>query len=141
MKKKDEEYTMEELSSNLLEEGLGYMKTLKRYLTKPSRFDDELLFNMTVICYEKFLTALITHYNEMPLSHEPSALFEEAQKQDGGLTKEMGETMNQIKSHESICSFENKGYKVPTSKKLKEIISGLIPIEQYISKKVKQPVV
>lgn len=133
-----EEFTWDEQARNLLEEGEGYLKTLEKYLHKPSRFDDELLFNMTVLCFEKLLVALQAHYEEMPQNHVPLALFKDAQTLDGGLTPEMEKTMKRIQSHESICSFENKGYKVPDSNELKEIISGLVVIKDYVSKRINE---
>ncbi|WP_321331981.1 hypothetical protein [uncultured Bacteroides sp.] len=120
----------------LLAEAKGFMKPLKGHLNKPSRFDNNLLFNLSVMSFEKMFLALLAYYEVEALNHTPLALFKEAGDIDNGLTGEMKQTAKLIASHESICSLDDKGYTTPTNEELKLIITGLSDILNFIDERI-----
>ena len=117
----------------LFKDGAGYMKTIERHLVRPSRFDNKLLFNMAVMSYEKLFAALLAYYEQEALHHTPVAMYKEAYDIDKNLPSEMLETAKLIHSFESICSFDSKGYTTPTDEALCHIITGLIPLMDYVA--------
>lgn len=123
----------EEQAISLFTEGKGFMKTLERHLDAPSRFNNDTLFNIAVLSFEKMFVALLAHHEIEALHHTPLALFKEAQSVNSGLTDEMKQTARLIASHESICSLDDKGYTTPTDKELRQIIAGLMEIKEFIS--------
>jgi len=122
----------EELAVSLFTEGKGFMKTLERHLKAPSRFNNDTLFNIAVLSFEKMFVALLAHHEIEALHHTPLALFKEAQSVSG-LTDEMKQTARLIASHESICSLDDKSYTTPTDEELRQIIAGLMEIKEFIS--------
>lgn len=126
-------YSWKNQCMHLYKDGVGYMKTLERHLTKPSRFDNKLLFNMAVMSYEKLFAALLAHYEMEALHHTPVAMYKETQEMDKNLPPEMLETAKLIQSFESICTFDGKGYTTPSDKELFQIIQGLMHIRDYIA--------
>ena len=131
----DENY-WEEHAKKIFAEATGIMKPLERHLTISSRFDNNLLFNLSVMSFEKMFVALLAYYEIEALNHTPLALFKEAHDIDQGLTEEMKQTTRLIASHESICSLDDKGYTTPTDEELRQIITGLLEIYSFIAKRI-----
>lgn len=117
----------------LFKDGIGYLNTLEKHLTKPSRFDNKLLFNLVVMSYEKMFSALLAHFETEALHHTQVAMFKEAAEFDKTLTEEIKETARFIQSFESICSFDSKGYTTPTDEQLRRIIHGLLDIRTHMT--------
>ncbi len=124
-------------ASQFLSEGEGFVKILERSLSRTSRFNNDLLFNLSVLSFEKMFVALLSYYGVEATHHAPLALYREAQGVDSSLTDNMKQTARLIASHESICSLDDKGYSTPTDDELGKIIIGLIEIRDYVSEKVK----
>lgn len=124
-------------TSQFLSEGEGFVKILERSLSRTSRFNNDLLFNLSVLSFEKMFVALLSYYGVEATHHAPLALYREAQGVDSSLTDNMKQTARLIASHESICSLDDKGYSTPTDDELGKIIIGLIEIRDYVSEKVK----
>nr|WP_321480338.1 hypothetical protein [uncultured Bacteroides sp.] len=132
----DSDSYWDEHAKSLLAEAKGFMKPLKGHLTKKSRFDNNLLFNMSVMSFEKMFVALLAYYEIEALNHTPLALFKEAQEIDNGLTDGMKQTAKLIASHESICSLDDKGYTTPNDDELRQIIEGLVKIIDFITERI-----
>ena len=116
----------------LFTDAVGYLQTLEKHLVKPSRFDNMLLFNISIMSYEKMMASVLAHYKTEPTHHTPLAMFREASDFDKNLNEDMKETARFIQSFESICSFDDKGYKTPTNEELLKIITGLIDIKHHV---------
>ncbi|MFA6872583.1 MAG: hypothetical protein WCQ86_01165 [Bacteroidaceae bacterium] len=134
--KKINENYWEDHAKTIFAEATGFMKPLERHLATPSRFDNNLLFNLSVLSFEKMFVALLAYYEIEALNHTPLALFKEAHDIDQGLTEEMKQTTRLIAAHESICSLDDKGYTIPTDEELRQIITGLLEIYSFIAKRI-----
>ena len=55
----------------LFQEGEKYLVTLSKTLERKSRFNNDLLYSITVMCCEKLFVALLSHYDEMADHHMP----------------------------------------------------------------------
>ncbi len=125
-------FTWKKQSDDLYKDGAGYLKTLEKHLNQPSRFDNNLLFNISIMSFEKLFAALLAYYETEAIHHTPVSMYREANTYDKGLTPEMMDTARLIQSFESICSFDSKGYTTPTDEELRTIITGLISIKEYV---------
>ena len=130
-------FTWKKQSEELYKDGSGYLKILERHLVRSSRFDNNLLFNMSIMAFEKLFAALLAHYETEAIHHTPVAMYREANEYDEGLTTEMMDTARLVQSFESICSFDSKGYTTPTDEELRQIIIGLMSIRDYIASVLK----
>ena len=128
---------LSDLALAIYEEGDKYLGTLSRSLEKKSRFGNDLLYSMAVMCCEKLFVALLYHYDEFAEHHMPIALYNDAAKVEAELTPEMKETYRLINKFESICSIDGFGYKTPTDEDLKKMIIGLQDIHALVTKRIK----
>lgn len=126
-----------DLAIAIYEEGDKYLGTLSRSLEKKSRFGNDLLYSMAVMCCEKLFVALLYNYDEFAEHHMPIALYNDAAKVETELTPEMKETCRLINKFESICSIDGFGYKTPSDEDLKKMILGLQDIHVLVTKRIK----
>ncbi|MBP1640482.1 MAG: hypothetical protein H6Q17_2065 [Bacteroidetes bacterium] len=120
----------------LFQEGEKYLVTLSKTLERKSRFNNDLLYSITVMCCEKLFVSLLSHYDEMADHHMPVALYKQAQEVEPGLTPAMQDTCRLINRFESICSIDGFGYKTPTDDELKRMILGLQDIYDLVQKRI-----
>jgi len=69
---------MNEHAECLFVEASGYMKTLERSLVVRSRFNNDLLYGIAAMSFEKLFVSLLARYNKNAMHHTPMALFQEA---------------------------------------------------------------
>jgi hypothetical protein len=130
----DEE--MKKLAIECLEYANGYFATLERGLTHQTRFNNDLRYNMAVICVEKYFVSLLACY-ELPASHHmPLALYKEAKEVEPELTDSMKETCKLVGKFEAICSIDGFGYKTPTDNDIEGMIVGMREIKALVEKRV-----
>ena len=113
-------------------EALGYLKTLERSLSRKSRFNNELLYQIAAITLEKLLVCLLASYEVNATHHTPLALIAEANSIQP-LPVSMTTTAQLIGRFESICSLSGFGYRIPGEAELREMILGLLEIRNYVS--------
>lgn len=118
------------------EEGKKYLKTLSGTLEKKSKFTNDLLYGMSVMCFEKLFVGYTAHMGFMAEHHMPMALYNEAKSLDKDFPEEYRETAKLMSQFESICSMDGFGYKTPTDEELKAMILGLVEIDKYIGPKI-----
>ncbi len=118
------------------DEGKKYLKTLSGTLDKKSKFTNDLLYGMSVMCFEKLFVAYTAHLGFMAEHHMPMALYNEAKSLDKDFPVEYRETAKLMSQFESICSMDGFGYKTPTEEQLTEMIKGLVEIDSYIGPRI-----
>ena len=112
-------------------EASGYLKTLEGSLSKKSKFNNELLYNIVAMCTEKLFMTFLLHDGINATHHTPMALFNEVDK-IYKLPQNFKNTARLISKFESICLMDAFGYKAPTDDELKKMIEGLIEISFYL---------
>jgi len=129
-------YTQEQ-SKKIYAEALGYSKTLERTLERKSKFSNELLYQMSAMCFEKLFVALLAHHEINANHHTPLALLEEV---EALLTvpENIKVTAKRVGSFESICSVSGFGYKMPNDEQLREIIVGLVDCKIFVGGFIKE---
>jgi hypothetical protein len=128
-------YTKEQ-SKKIFVEAEGYIRTLERSLERKSKFNNELLYQMSAMGFEKLFVALLAYHEINANHHTPLALIEEVETLLI-VPKEINATAHLIGSYESICSVSGFGYKMPEDDVLREIIVGLIACKAFVESYIK----
>ena len=114
----------------------GYYKVLTGTLNHRSRFDNDVLYGIVAMSFEKFMIALLSTYHQFATNHVPIFLFREARLVEDRLTDEMRETSKLIGQFESICSLDGFGYHTPSDIEIRTMIIGLSSISEFVNKRV-----
>jgi len=122
---------LKQQADSTFSEAEKYISTLEKSLGKKSKFNDDLLYNMVAMSFEKLLVSYLARYDINATHHTPLALFQEANK-TAALPTQAKETAKLIGKFESICSFDGFGYKTPTPEELSQMISGLVGIRDFM---------
>lgn len=133
------EYDMHQLAISSLEYANSYFRTFRKSIeSEKSRFDNELLYQMAVMCFEKYLVGLLARYEWAATHHMPLALFKEAQEFEPLLTAEMKQTAILVGKFEAICALEDFGYRTPTKEDLRQMLAGIKKIKEVVEKKIQE---
>ena len=117
-------------------EAIGFYKALEKTLTHKSKFSNELLYQMSAMCFEKMFVALLAFHGRNATHHMPYSLIREVETFIT-VPQKVSDTAKFIGSFESICSLSGFGYKMPNDEELHKIIVGLVDchafVEQYVT--------
>lgn len=117
--------------------GASYLKTIIRvFENEARRFDNDLLYNMIAISFEKFMIGWLAHYDVIATSHLPLMLYRELKPHEPDLSDSIKKTAILIGSFEGICSIDDFGYKTPDNIQTAQMIEGLREVEGYVAKLV-----
>ncbi|HLP04636.1 MAG TPA: hypothetical protein VK152_04325 [Paludibacter sp.] len=131
----DEE--MRQLAFESLNYANSYFSTFSKSVeNEHSRFDNDLLYQMAIMCVEKYFVALLARYDQHASHHMPVAMYKEALQFDPGLTDEMKKTAIIVGKFEGICSVDGFGYKTPTKDDLKVMKAGIDDIKALVEKRL-----
>jgi hypothetical protein len=130
---------MHQLAFSSLEYANGYLKVFQHGVeSEKPRFNNELLYQMAVMCLEKYLVGLLARYDWPATHHMPLALFKEAKEFDPLLTDEMKQTAILVGKFESICVLEGSGYTMPSKEELRLMLSGIKRIKKVVDQRMKE---
>jgi hypothetical protein len=133
------EQEMQQLAISSLAYANGYFKVFQSSVeSNKSKFNNELLYQMAVLCFEKYLVGLLARYEWPATHHMPTALFKEAREFEPLLTDEMKETAILVGKFESICALDSFGYRIPTTDDLKEMLQGIRKIKKVVEIRIKE---
>lgn len=127
---------MKKLAIECLGYANGYLGTLERGLANPKRFNNDLRYNMAVMCIEKYFVGLLACYDCNAQHHMPQALLREAKPFEPELTDSMKQTCILVGKFEAICSLDGFGYRTPTDEEILQMVSGLAEIKALVEKRV-----
>ncbi|MBN2744428.1 MAG: hypothetical protein JXR39_11090 [Marinilabiliaceae bacterium] len=127
---------MKKLATDCIEYANGYYMALLRGLTSSKRFNNDLRYNMAVMCVEKYFVGLLASYDQHAEHHMPQALFNEAKAVEPELTDTMKQTCILVGKFEAICSLEGFGYRTPTDADIEQMITGIGEIKALVEKRI-----
>lgn len=130
----DREYVV--LASSTLKEANRFYDILNESIGKPSRFNNDLKYSMTLMTIEKYFVALMACYEELPTHHVPLGLYREAEQFEPELTPTIKQTCILTGKFEGICSLEDFGYRTPGDEDLKNMAIGMKEIKALVEKRV-----
>jgi len=131
----DEE--MKDMAIASLEYANSYLNTFRREVeAERRRFDNDLLYNLACISFEKYFVGLLARYDWNATNHLPLRMFREAKDFETELTESMKSTAILIGSFEAICSIDGFGYRTPTNEDLKNMLQGLEEVRELVEKRI-----
>jgi hypothetical protein len=113
-------------------EAIGFFKTLERTLENKSKFSNELLYQMSAMCFEKLFVALLAFHGKNATHHMPYALICEVETIIP-IPSKVRDSAKFIGLFESICSLSSFGYKMPNNEELRKIIVGLVDCNEFVA--------
>lgn len=124
---------MNELANESLHYASSYLKTVHASRNATiRRFDNDLLYNLIAVCFEKFMVALLAHHDIIPNSHLPILLYNEAKAHETTLSDSIRHTAKLIGSYESICSIDGFGYHTPDDTAIDQMVKGLEELQEVV---------
>ncbi len=122
---------MKELAKESFEFGDSYLKTItKIFRSDERRFDNDLLYNMIAISFEKFMIGWLATHEVIATSHLPLMLYRELKPYEPDLSDNIKKTAILIGSFEGICSIDDFGYKTPDNIQTEKMIEGLNEVRE-----------
>lgn len=128
---------MENLAAENFDFADSYLTTIAKVATKQhKRFDNDLLYNMIAISFEKFMIAWLASYDSIATSHLPLMLYRELKHFDPSLSDSIKKTAILIGSFEGICSIEDFGYRTPSDAEVDNMVAGLNEVREAVSQRL-----
>ncbi len=104
----------------------SYLNTIeKAFNSRNRRFDNDLLYNMISICFERFMVSWLAYHDIIATSHLPLMLYRELNPFEPELNESIKKTAILIGSFEGICSIDDFGYRTPDNIQTSKMIEGL----------------
>jgi hypothetical protein len=130
---------MKSLALSSLEYANSYYKTVGKCLAvEHSRFDNNLLYQMTVICVEKYFVALLAFFDCPASHHAPLALYKEAKNFVPELDENIKQTVILVGKFEAICVLDGFGYHTPSFDELSAMHQGIAEIKTLVEERAKE---
>ncbi len=128
---------MKELAKESFEFADSYLKTItKIFRSEQRRFDNDLLYNMIAISFEKFMIGWLAFHDQIATSHLPLMLYRELKPLEPELSDNIKRTAILIGSFEGICSIDDFGYKTPDNIQTDKMIEGLNEVRELLLQKI-----
>lgn len=130
---------MKELALSSVKYANSYFSTFSKSLSNEnSRFDNDLLYQMAILCVEKYFVALLARYDWAATHHMPLAMYKEAMDFEPELTEEMKQTAIMVGKFEAICSIDGFGYRTPNKNDLLVMNKGIENIKKLVEKRLSE---
>jgi len=124
---------MNELANESLHYASSYLKTVQASRNAPTRrLDNDLLYNLIAVCFEKYMVALLAHHDIIANNHLPLLLYKEAKAFEPTLSDSIKQTAQLIGSFEAICSLDGFGYKTPEDTAIDRMLTGLGELQEMV---------
>lgn len=128
---------LDDLANESFNYATSYLKIVKASLeASKRRFDNDMLYNLIAVCFEKFMMTLLAHHDLTPNSHLPLLLYKEAKVHEPSLGESIKQTALLIGSFEAICSFEDFGYKTPNDSEIRQMLTGLGELQSFVTERM-----
>lgn len=115
----------------------SYLTILERSLKKKkSRFNNELLYQLAIMSFEKYFVALLAHYGWNASHHMPVALYKEALLFEKQLPDTIRQTAVLVGKFEGICSLSDFGYHTPCTEELEAMLDGMKEIQYLVESRM-----
>jgi hypothetical protein len=102
--------------------GRKYLKTANKGLSRPSVFNNELIFQLAAMAIEKLIVGVAQYHRQMPADHTLTGLVAELEpvcRLDSGLV----ERIRTIESADDMCTLSVRHRKAPDNEAIKEILA------------------
>lgn len=111
----------------------SYLRSISSmFNTETRRFDNDLLYNMITISFEKFMIAALALKDSLATSHLPLMLYRELKVFIPDLGDNIKKTAILVGSFEGICSIDDFGYRTPSDAQIVSMIDGLAEVKVMV---------
>lgn len=122
------------------DEGKSYLATCKKLIQKKGCFDNEFIYNLSVLAGERLALGLLLSYNHIPSATSLSGILQEG-KGFYELDTELLNGARFINKFQFFCSLEVVPLTVPNDEELTQIVNYINTLEEFCTSKLNNEVV
>jgi len=122
---------LQKQATEMYAEAKGFLKSVASVKEGKSKFNADLLYNISVMCHEKLFMTYLSQKKVVAIHHTPMALLNDA-KDVEPFPESIISFTKLISRFESICSLDGFGYKTPTNEEIITIVNGLFELNDFI---------
>lgn len=111
-------------------EGKSYLDTCKKLIIKRGTFDNEFLYNLSILAGERLVLGTLLSYDYIPSSTSLAGMLNEG-KSFYELNEELSKGSRLINKFQQFCSLEVVTLTVPDDTELEKIINYMVAIESF----------
>ncbi len=115
----------------------SYLTTITTaFYNQNRRFNNDLLYNMITIAFEKFMVSWLAYHDQIATSHLPLMLYRELNPFEPALSETLRKSAILVGSFEGICSIDGFGYRTPTDSDIEKMIGGIGELREEVSHRI-----
>lgn len=122
------------------EEGKSFLTTCNKLLQKRGPFDNEFIYNLSVMAGERLALGLLLSYNYIPSATSLSGILQEG-KEFYELDTELLKGARYINKFQFFCSLEVVPLTIPNDEELNQIVNYINTIKEFCASKLNKEVV
>ena len=112
------------------DEGKSYLNTCNKLLVKRRHFDNEFIYNLSVLAGERLALGMLLSYNYIPAATSLSGMLQEG-KEYYMLSEEIMQGARFLNKFQTFCSLEVIPFTPPSDKELEDIVNYIGQIGQF----------
>ncbi len=112
------------------DEGKSYLNTCKKLIVNRGPFDNEFLYNLSVLAGERLVLGLLLSYDYIPASTSLSGMLQEG-KDYYTLNDELKEGSRFLNKFQTFCSLEVVPFVAPKDEEMTKIVDFIKVIEVF----------
>lgn len=121
-------------------EGKSYLETCKKLILKRGAFDNEFIYNLSVLAGERLVLGLLLSYNYIPAATSLSGMLQEG-KSYYTLKDEMLTGARFINKFQFFCSLDVVPLTVPKDDELEKIVDYIRAVESFCEENINKEAV
>ncbi len=112
------------------DEGKSYLKTCKKLIVNRGPFDNEFLYNLSILAGERLVLGMLLSYDYIPASTSLAGMLQEG-KEYYTLKDEVIEGNRFLNKFQTFCSLEVVPFTAPKDEEMKKIVDYIIKIDEF----------
>ena len=115
------------------DEGKSYLKTCKKLLIKRGPFDNEFIYNLSILAGERLVLGTLLSYDYIPASSSLLGMLKEAEEKFT-VDNNLFDGAKYIYKFQPFCSLEVEDFKIPDDSEIKKVVDYFLSIENLCEK-------
>ena len=112
------------------DEGKSYLNTCNKLIVKRGPFDNEFIYNLSVLAGERLALGMLMSYDHIPASTSLSGMLQEG-NEFYELSDEIKEGARFLNKFQTFCSLEVIPFTPPTDEELESIVTFIDKIGEF----------
>lgn len=122
---------LQKQATEMYADAKGFLKSVQSVKEGKSKFNADLLYNISVMCLEKLYMTYLSQKKVVAIHHTPMSLLNDAKSVEP-FPENIIAVTKLISRFESICSLDGFGYKTPSNEEIITIVNGLFELNDFI---------